>query len=70
LGLIKGKLGHAFVLKALHFYDASLLQRFVLGKLSIPEEHLDIKGLPLNFLASSKTSSEVLLRVILWGPYL
>lgn len=70
LSLIKGKLGYIFALKALHFCDAALLQRFVLCNLCTSEKHLDFKEMLLNFLASCKTSSKVLLRVILWGTYL
>ena len=61
--LIQEKLGQIFALKASHFFDTTTLQRFVLGNLSVSERHLDFKEMPLDFLASSKASSEMLLKV-------
>lgn len=57
------ELGQIFAPKASYLFDTTVVQKFVLGSLSVHEKHLHFKEIPLDFLASSKTCSEILLEV-------
>lgn len=43
------KLGQIFAPEVLYFFDTTVLQKFILGSLGVPEKHLHFKEIPLVF---------------------